>query len=392
MIATSHPRAARAGMSIAIFGSGLGPARWNGAKAYFRGIIRALHQRGHRVRFYEPDTFERRRHGDLADPDWVEIVAYPAESERGVLDAVESTCDADVVVKASGVGVHDGLLESAVLALRSPGRPTVFWDVDAPATLARLEAAPSDPLRKLLPRYDLVLTCGGGEPVVRRYLGLGARACVPVYHAVDPEVHHPVAPDPRLAGDLALVASRLPAREARVDEFFLRPAAALPERTFFLGGVGWDEKPLPPNVRYLGHVPERDRNTLNCSPMAVLSVSRGPATASGCLPPPRVFEAAGAGACLITDAWEGIELFLEPRIEVLVAASGEDVVRHLRELDLAAAAAIGDRARRRVLREHTYAHRAEQVEAVLEGRWTTRLPAIQSPAPERAESPNVGAL
>ena len=81
----------------------------------------------------------------------------------------------------------------------------------------------------------------------------------------------------------------------------------------------------------------------------------------GFSPATRVFEAAGAGACLITDEWEGIELFLEPESEVLVAADGEAVARHLRNLRPERARQIGKAALRRVLNEHTYAHRARQV-------------------------------
>lgn len=388
MIGIAQQTSPRAAMSIAFFGSSLVSAYWNGAATYYRGLIRALHQRGHRVTFYEPDALDRQCHRDIDDPNWATVVVYPADSERAVLDTVERAADADVVIKASGVGVHDALLESAVLALRGPSRPTVFWDVDAPATLARVEADPSDPLRKLLPRYDLILTYGGGEPVVRRYRALGARTCVPVYNAVDPDTHHPTAPDPRFNCDLAFLGNRLPDREARVEEFFLRPAAAMPDRAFLLGGAGWEDKVLPPNVTYVGHVSTRDHNTLNSTPLAVLNVSRDSMAANGFSPATRIFEAAGAGACIITDAWEGIELFLEPGSEVLVAENGDDVVRRLRDLDLAAAAAIGDRARRRVLREHTYTHRAEQVEAVLEGRWPLR-PAYQTEAAPRvtAEEP-----
>ena len=45
-------------LKIAFFGSSLVSAYWNGAATYYRGIIRALHQRGHRVTFYEPDAFQ----------------------------------------------------------------------------------------------------------------------------------------------------------------------------------------------------------------------------------------------------------------------------------------------------------------------------------------------
>jgi spore maturation protein CgeB len=345
-------------MKIAFFGSSLVSSYWNGAATYYRGIVRALAGRGHRITFYEPDAYDRQANRDMADPDWARVVVYhPAGWE----ETLEHARGADVAVKASGVGVNDAELEAGVLELDAG--TTIFWDVDAPATLARLEADPGDSLRALVPRYDLVLTYGGGDPVVQRYRALGARDCVPVYNALDPSTHHPVPPDPRFTCDLAFLGNRLPDREERVGEFFFRAAGLAPARRFLLGGSGWESRPLPPNVARLGHVGTRDHNALNCTPRAVLNVTRAEMAANGWSPATRVFEAAGAGACLITDAWEGIELFLEPGTEVLVAASGDEVA----ELIAAASPAIGAAARRRVLAEHTYGRRAEQVEAILAG-------------------------
>ena len=124
---------------------------------------------------------------------------------------------------------------------------------------------------------------------------------------------------------------------------------------------------MPANVNYVGHVYTRDHNAFNCSPLAVLNINRESMARYGFSPPTRVFEAAGAAACLITDAWEGIGMFLEPDREVLVAHSGADVAAHLRRLDAATATRIGEAAYRRVLAQHTYAHRAALVEAALTG-------------------------
>ena len=347
-------------MRIAWFGSSLVSSYWNGAATYYRGIVRALDQLGHEVTFFEPDAFERQEHRDMDDPSWARVVVYSPEEWRQALEAARG---ADVVVKASGVGVCDAELEAGVLDLEVP--TTVFWDVDAPATLARLDAVDEDPFRLLVPRYDLVLTYGGGDPVVERYRAFGARDCVPVYNALDPETHHPAAPDERFRCDLAFLGNRLPDREARVDEFFLRSATLAPDRSFLLGGSGWDDKRLPPSVRLIGHVGTSDHNALNSTPLAVLNVTRQDMADNGWSPPTRVFEAAGAGACLITDAWRGIEEFLHPDEEVLVAENAEDVARLLQDLSPERARQIGARARARVLRDHTYAQRARQVEKAL---------------------------
>src|SRR3954452_10448578 len=94
------------GLNIAFFASSLVSAYWNGAATYYRGIARALDERGHRVTFYEPDAYDRQKHRDIPDPPWARVVVYAAE-EGAALAAVESARDADVIVKASGVGVFD---------------------------------------------------------------------------------------------------------------------------------------------------------------------------------------------------------------------------------------------------------------------------------------------
>ncbi|HSF48874.1 MAG TPA: glycosyltransferase, partial [Burkholderiales bacterium] len=219
----------------------------------------------------------------------------------------------------------------------------------------------------LVPRYDLVFTYGGGEPVVRGYRRFGARICVPVYNALDPDIHYPVEPDPRFAADLGFLGNRLPDREARVDEFFFDAARRAPRFSFLIGGNGWADKPMPANVSHVGHVYTHEHNAFNCTPRAVLNISRSSMARFGFSPATRVFEAAGAGACLISDAWEGIELFLEPEREVLVAHDGAEVAALLNALDLEQARAIGVNARKRILAEHTYDLRAALVEQVLTG-------------------------
>jgi len=329
------------GLRIAFFGSSLVSAHWNGAATYYRGIIRALAARGHRVTLYEP------------------------EAHDGLERCLEEARGADVVVKASGVGVFDELLEARVLELKSGTTQVVFWDVDAPATLERMEKNPNDPFRARVPRYDRILTYGGGDPVVLAYKDFGARDCVPIYGAVDPYTHHPVEPHPRFECDLAVLGNRLPELERRVESFFLRAADLLPDKSFLLGGNGWAERPLPPNVKCLGPVHPEEHNALNRTARAVLNISSDSMARFGFSPASRLFEAAGAGSCIITDKWQGIELFLEPGTECLVAEDGLEVAEAVLCLTDEGVHQLGQAARRRVLAEHTYAHRAVQVEQVL---------------------------
>ena len=270
-----------------------------------------------------------------------------------------------MVVKASGVGVFDDELITGLLAHTRPGAHTLFWDVDAPATLATLQAEPGHPVRRALSRLSAVFTYGGGPPVVAAYQALGAQSCTPIYNGLDPATHHPAAPDLRFAADLAFLANRLPDREARVDAFFAAAAARLPGRQFLIGGSGWDDKQFPANIRRLGHVGTADHNAFNATPLAVLNVARDSMAAVGFSPATRVFEAAGAGACLITDDWQGLDLFLTPGKEVLVARDRADVAEHLASLTPERARSIGAAALQRALAAHTYTRRARLVDQLL---------------------------
>src|SRR3546814_18157135 len=112
--------------------------------------------------------------------------------------------------------------------IRRPQAIVIFWDVDAPATLDRIQSNPEDSLRKLVPDYDLVLTYGGGDPVVEAYQALGARYCVPVYNAPDPENHTPVPATPAFPAATHFLGKRLPDREDTDDTCFVAAAKTHP--------------------------------------------------------------------------------------------------------------------------------------------------------------------
>ena len=353
-------------MRIAFFGSSLVSAYWNGAATYYRGMLKALAALGHCITFYEPDAFERQQHRDIEQPTWAQVVVYPATAQSWQRALTRAARESDLLVKASGVGVFDAELEQAVPAIRGSQTTIVYWDVDAPATLESIAESPSHHLREVIPQYDFVLTYGGGDAVVNAYRQLGAKVCVPIYNALDATTHFPVVPQERFSCDLGFLGNRLPDREERVEEFLLKAALLSPNHAFLLGGAGWDDKTLPGNVRKAGHVGTGEHNAFFCSSVATLNINRASMARYGFSPPTRIFEAAGTGACLISDAWSGLEYFLEPGREILVSERGEDVAEFVAKLNCGQAHRIGQAARRRVLSHHTYAHRARQVNDILD--------------------------
>lgn len=350
-------------MKIFVFGSSLTSSYWNGAATYYRGIYKYLHKMGYYVTFAEPDIYKRQQNRDSVPIDYAEVIVY--QTPRDIDSLLAKAAEGDLIIKHSGVGAEDDVLENRVLEGQSAGAQVAFWDVDAPATLARVEGNSADHFRPLIPQYDFVFTYGGGPPIVEHYRKLGAKNCYPIYNGVDPDHHHPVAAAADLACDLAFVGHRLPDREKRVEDFFLRAAELAPEMKFILGGEGWSDKRLPSNVRWIGHVATHRHNVVNCSAHMVLNINRESMASVGFSPPTRVFEAAGAGACMITDRWPGIDHFFVPDKEILIASSAEDIVEHLRKHSAEDCRLIGHAMRRRANLEHTYELRVKKVDAVL---------------------------
>lgn len=350
-------------MKIFVFGSSITSSYWNGAATYYRGIYKYLHKLGYQVTFAEPDIYGRQQNRDAGVIDYAQVIVY--QTPQDIDSLLARAAESDLVVKHSGVGADDELLEARVLECKSETTRVAFWDVDAPATLARVEEVAGDPFRHLIPQYDFIFTYGGGPAIVQHYRDLAAQNCHPIYNGLDPDHHHPVAPDPELACDLAFVGHRLPDREKRVEDFFLRAAELAPNLKFVLGGEGWGGKPLPGNVKWIGHVPTNRHNVVNVSARVVLNVNRESMANVGFSPPTRVFEAAGAGACMITDQWPGVEHFFTMGEEILVAASAEQIVEHIRRFSAEQCRLMGHAMRRRACLEHTYELRVKKVDALL---------------------------
>jgi spore maturation protein CgeB len=359
---------------IAFFGAAFGLDGGAGAARHHRGVLRALHERGHRITVYEPHAGDAPVARDAAPAPWATVGHHSSDDLDAWHAALDAARRADIVIMSSTVSLHASWLAREVLALKRGDNQLLWWDADAAATLERVLDDPRDAFRALIPQYDGVLTCGGGPPVATAYRALGAKGCTPLYPAIDPDTHYPVPAVARYQGLCGFLGHRAPDREARVREFLFEPARRLSSDRFLLGGTGWAAGDRAPcNVDRLGAVQAADHNAFHCSPRAILSITRDGAARTGYTPPRRLFEAAGAAACVVMDDWPGADLFLEPGREVLVARSGVEVADVLSGLTIKRARALGNAALVRVLAEHTYANRALAFEQVVENAVVERL-------------------
>jgi spore maturation protein CgeB len=349
-------------MKLVVFGLTVSSSWGNGHATLWRGLIRALAARGCTVVFYERDVPYYAGHRDLTALEGAELVLYGAWDE--VRDrAVRDLFDAD----AGMVTSYCPDAEDASALLRSAAL-SVFYDLDTPVTLARLaggEAVPYVP-RGGLGGFDLVLSYTGGRALDALREQLGARRAEPLYGHVDPQVHRPVPPEPRFAGDLSYLGTYAEDRQAALEGLFLEPARRRPERRFVLAGAGYPQDfPWRENIWFVQHLPPDAHAAFFSSSRLTLNVTRRDMAAMGWCPSGRLFEAAACGAPVLSDRWEGLERFFEPDREILLADSSGDAVAAL-DLDPAEAARIGAAARARVLAEHTSDHRAADLLALLE--------------------------
>lgn len=350
-------------MRIAIFGLTVSSSWGNGHATLWRGLIRALAAQGHDVIFYERDVPWYADHRDLTELPGAELVIY--SDWQDVAARAADFLDADALFVTSYC--PDAVAASRLIQDRGRGR-SVFYDMDTPITLARLEAG--ETVDYLPPEglggFDLVLSYTGGPALTALEDRLGARATAPLYGHVDPAVHRPVPPEPMFRGDLSYLGTFADDRQALVERLFVKPARARPDRTFVLGGSGYGQSfPWQDNIHFMRHVAPPDHPAFFCSSRLTLNVTRRDMALMGWCPSGRLFEAAACGVPILSDRWDGLDAFFRPGEELLIADTTEDVLAALDRGD-AELRQMAQAARERTLAEHSSAARARELVGLLE--------------------------
>jgi spore maturation protein CgeB len=345
-------------MKLVIFGLTVSSSWGNGHATLWRGLIRALARRGVRVVFFERDVAYYARHRDLWSLQGAELVLYPSWPQIAARAMTEAR-SADAVIVSSYC--PDGRAASALAC--SAGRKAVFYDMDTPVTLARLAAGESvDYLpQEGLSHFDLVLSYTGGDALIRLKRDLGARRALPLYGHVDPQAHRPAPRQARYACDLSYLGTYAADRQPAVNALFAETARRRPKLRFLLGGSGYDDKfPWTENIFFLDHVAPPEHAAFFASSRLTLNVTRRDMAQMGHCPSGRLFEAAACGAPILSDLWEGLELFFEPGREILTARTTDEALGAL-DLSDAELAEIARAGRERTLQAHTSDHRAGEL-------------------------------
>lgn len=349
-------------MKLVIFGLTVSSSWGNGHATLWRALLSALAKEGHRCVFFERDRPFYRGHRDLHGSDAFDLVLYESwpEIEERAQHELENA-DAGIVTSYCA-----DALDATALLFRSHAAK-VFYDLDAPMTLDRLERG--EMVEYLWPEglggFDLVLSYTGG-PTLDALRALGARNVHPLYGSVDPEAHRPVAQESDYRCRLSYLGTYAADRQEALQRLFLEPARRMPNARFLLGGAQYPlDFPWSDNVWYQEHVPPPAHPAFFSSSDVTLNVTRGAMAKRGYCPSGRLFEAAACGVPILSDDWPGLAEFFRPEEEILIANDTEDAIAHLlksaEELTDVAAAA-----RKRVLRDHTATVRAAELVAFVE--------------------------
>jgi spore maturation protein CgeB len=346
-------------MQFVFFGLSIASAWGSGHATTYRGLVRELHRRGHRIIFYEKRTEWYDNNCDLPHAEYCDIQRYETWPAPGADEAVRM---ADVVVlgslAADGIAIADWLPQRTKALL-------IYYDIDTPRTLHTFqEHGRTDYLLpSQLTRFDLVLSFAGG-PALDELRRWGARRAAPFYCAIDPALHSPRTPDARYVCDLGYMGTYDASRQDVVEECFVAPARTRPDCRFVLAGAQYPDVRWPANVTHFVHVNPAEHPAFHASCAWELKGTRGAMRRYGWAPSVTLFEAAACGAPLISDRWPGFESFFEPGREALVADTRHDVFAAL-DLPDEQRRRIGAAGRARVLREHTYVRRVDQLAALL---------------------------
>jgi spore maturation protein CgeB len=348
-------------MKIAVFGLSITSSWGNGHATTYRGLLREMANRGHEILFLERDVPWYSQNRDLLRPPYCRTVLY---SSLDMLHAeyAPEICEADCVIVGSyvmdGIELGEWLMENATGI-------TAFYDIDTPVTMAALAAGNCSYLSKeLIPNYSLYLSFTGGPTLTtieQQYRSPAARA---LYCSVDPELHYPLEQEP--SWDLGYLGTYSSDRQPGVDRLLCRPAAMWSEGRFVVAGpqyptdIAW-----PENTERIEHLPPQSHRGFYCSQRFTLNVTREQMQQAGYSPSVRLFEAAACGVPIISDHWSGLEEFFVPGEEILVPSGTDDVLSILKEMPEDERRAIAGRARNKVLRGHTAACRAAELERYL---------------------------
>jgi spore maturation protein CgeB len=355
-------------LDIVILGLSITSSWGNGHATTYRSLVKELSAMGHKITFLERDKPWYAENRDMPEPPFGRTILYNSveelkETYEGIIK------DADLVIAGSyvpdGVEVGKWVIANASLS--------AFYDIDTPVTLRKLHEKDYEYITpELISKYNIYLSFTGGPVLKHLEEFFGSPMARPLYCSVDPSMYYYEKEELRY--DLGYLGTYSDDRQPGLDKLLLKPAEKLREKKFVVAGPQYPESvKWPDNVERINHLPPHEHRKFYNSQRFTLNITRADMIKAGYSPSVRLFEAAACGVTIISDYWKGLETFLKPDKEILIAESPDDTIRMLNKITDQERFTIGKRSREKILNEHTAEKRAGELisyfrEAVKKGK------------------------
>lgn len=343
-------------LNIVIAGLSLSSSWGNGHATTYRSLVKGLCQEGHEVTFLERNVEWYSSNRDLNSSPYCELHFYDDLDELKNRFAAP-VHQADLVIVGSylkeGVEIGNWVLNQAQGI-------TAFYDIDTPVTMDKLEKEDYEYITPdLIPQYDFYLSFSGGDVLDRLEKEYGANRARPLYCSVDTDLYYPQSEPIRW--QLGYLGTYSADRQPMLDTLLLNTAEHQPKDSFVVAGPQYpSDISWPVNVSRIEHLPPKDHRSFYNQQDFTLNVTRAAMVDAGYSPSVRLFEAAACGTPIISDYWKGLKQFFVPGKEILVADSTHDVQRYL-NFSEEEKSLVSQRARQKVLQNHTSRARAQQL-------------------------------
>lgn len=244
------------------------------------------------------------------------------------------------------------------------GKPVIYYDGDVPASLPYLSGFTSGFKIYYGAKLDeyagfISNSLKGGESLRK----LGAKRVDTLYYGADPDVFSPSPVSQDL--DVFFYGHTREYREEWIDGMIAEPSRQMPEASFAvrgrqLGNLG--------NAKLLPYLSFSKLREYSCRSKINLCVTRKAHASVYGSSSSRPFELASMGACVVSNPYAGLDMWFEPGKEMMTLSAPDEAVDTYRWLlsHDAERLAIGTAARERVLKEHTFRHRAQQLVEIIE--------------------------
>jgi hypothetical protein len=249
------------------------------------------------------------------------------------------------------------------------GKPVFFYDGDVPASLPHFMGfATGFRFYQGADVSEYTAFFSNSEGGKQGLLDLGAREVHTLFYGADEALFSPM--DVAQDIDVFFYGHGREYRAEWIDAMLRKPSLTLADARFAARGTRLGDLGRAEMLPYLSFSKLREYASRSKINLVITRKAHASVFASSSSRP---FELAALGACMVCNPYAGIETWFEPEKELIIVTSADEAIERyawlLRHDD--ARRAMGLAARERLLSEHTFRHRAQQLVKIIQSYLST---------------------